>query len=151
MPGRPSALSRRTASDGLISSPGPFRFAFWRPAPTPAMKRVKRWRLVIYTTRRCNPSALPSPRDFRFASPVAGRFNGACPKLTRRRYLERQDCWHIDFGDVHAGTIARRVGQPHDQEAWQSFCGFYPDLIRASSIAALLRPLNRRDACYYAN
>jgi hypothetical protein len=33
------------------------------------------------------------------------------PKLTRRRYPERQDCWHIYFGDVHVGTIARRVGQ----------------------------------------
>jgi len=22
------------------------------------------------------------------------------PKLTRRRYPERQDCWHVYFGDV---------------------------------------------------
>src|SRR6478609_7892724 len=48
------------------------------------------------------------------------------PALTRRRYRERQDCWHIYFGDVHVGTIARRIGQPYDQEAWQWLCGFYP-------------------------
>ena len=47
--------------------------------------------------------------------------------LTRRRYPERQDCWHIYFGDVHVGTIARRDGQPHDQDPWQWLCGFYPD------------------------
>jgi hypothetical protein len=27
------------------------------------------------------------------------------PALTRRRYLERLDCWHVYYGDVHAGTI----------------------------------------------
>ena len=32
------------------------------------------------------------------------------PTLTRRRYPERPDCWHVYYGDVHAGTIARRVG-----------------------------------------
>jgi hypothetical protein len=48
------------------------------------------------------------------------------PALTRRQYPERQDCWHVYFGDVHVGTIARRVGQPHDQDAWQRLCGFYP-------------------------
>jgi hypothetical protein len=48
------------------------------------------------------------------------------PKLTRRRYPERHDCWHVYFGDVHVGTIARRVGQPHDHDPWQWLCGFYP-------------------------
>ena len=48
------------------------------------------------------------------------------PMLTRRRYPERTDCWHIYFGDVHVGTIARRVGQPHDQDPRQWLCGFYP-------------------------
>jgi hypothetical protein len=28
------------------------------------------------------------------------------PALTRRRYAERQDCWHVFYGDVHVGTIA---------------------------------------------
>jgi hypothetical protein len=32
------------------------------------------------------------------------------PALTRRRYPERQDCWHIYFGDDRAGTIAMRAG-----------------------------------------
>ena len=48
------------------------------------------------------------------------------PKLTRRRYPDRTNCWHIYFRDVHVGTIARRVGQPHDQDPWQWLCGFYP-------------------------
>jgi hypothetical protein len=48
-------------------------------------------------------------------------------KLTRRRYPERPDCWHIYYdGDVHAGTIAKRVGNPHDTDPWEWSCGFYP-------------------------
>ena len=48
------------------------------------------------------------------------------PELTRRRYPERQDCWHVYYGDVRVGTIARRVGQPHDEDPWEWLCGFYP-------------------------
>ena len=48
------------------------------------------------------------------------------PQLTHRRYAERLDCWHIYFGDIHVGTIAHRVGHPHDQDPWQWLCGFYP-------------------------
>jgi len=48
-------------------------------------------------------------------------------KLTRRRDPNRkEECWHVYFGDVHVGTIARRVGQPHDEDPWQWLCGFYP-------------------------
>jgi hypothetical protein len=36
------------------------------------------------------------------------------PELTRRRYRERLDCWHIYYGDVHVGTIAVRSGNPSD-------------------------------------
>jgi hypothetical protein len=46
--------------------------------------------------------------------------------LTRRRYPERQDCWHVYHGDVHVGTIARCVGNPGAVERWQWQCGFYP-------------------------
>ena len=46
--------------------------------------------------------------------------------LTRRRYHEHPDCWHVYCGDVHVGTIARRVGQPNAVEGWQWHCGFYP-------------------------
>jgi hypothetical protein len=49
------------------------------------------------------------------------------PKLTRRRYPERQDCWHVHYGDVHVGTIAIRTGVPHDEDPWGWICGFYPD------------------------
>jgi hypothetical protein len=49
------------------------------------------------------------------------------PKLTRRRYPEaREECWHVYYGDVHAGTIAIRVGIPHDEDPWEWACGFYP-------------------------
>jgi hypothetical protein len=48
------------------------------------------------------------------------------PALTRRRYPERPDCWHVYYGDVNVGTIARQVGQPHDEYPWQWLCGFYP-------------------------
>jgi hypothetical protein len=48
------------------------------------------------------------------------------PELTRRRYPERPDCWHVYYGDVHVGTIAIRNGNPHDEEPWEWSCGFYP-------------------------
>jgi hypothetical protein len=48
------------------------------------------------------------------------------PTLTRRRYPERPDCWHVDYGDVRVGTIARRVGNPFDTDPWEWDCGFYP-------------------------
>jgi hypothetical protein len=48
------------------------------------------------------------------------------PALTRRRYPERPDCWHVFFGDVHVGTIARRIGQPLALDQWEWRCGFYP-------------------------
>jgi hypothetical protein len=47
-------------------------------------------------------------------------------KLTRRKDSERQDCWHIYYGDVCAGTIARRTGCPVDVDPWEWGCGFYP-------------------------
>ena len=48
------------------------------------------------------------------------------PTLTRRRYPERPDCWHIFYGDIQAGTVARRVGNPFDTDPWEWNCGFYP-------------------------
>src|SRR6202789_3472538 len=48
------------------------------------------------------------------------------PELTRRRYLERPDCWHVYYGDVRVGTIAKRVGIPFDEDPWGWSCGFYP-------------------------
>jgi hypothetical protein len=48
------------------------------------------------------------------------------PELTRRQNPDRPDCWHIYFGDIHVGTIARCVGNPGAVEKWQWLCGFYP-------------------------
>jgi hypothetical protein len=50
------------------------------------------------------------------------------PELTRRRYPERPDCWHVYYGDVQIGTIARRVGCPIDVDQWEWICGFYPGM-----------------------
>jgi hypothetical protein len=49
------------------------------------------------------------------------------PALTRRRSTDaREECWHIYYGDVHAGTIAIRSGIPYDEDPWEWSCGFYP-------------------------
>jgi hypothetical protein len=70
-------------------------------------------------------SARPTSRAFSF---VTGRprFNGGMPALTCRRSADRADCWHIYYGDVQAGTIAMRTGNPHDTDPWEWSCGFYP-------------------------
>jgi hypothetical protein len=46
--------------------------------------------------------------------------------LTRKLSKDRPDCWLIYFGDVHVGTIARRVGVPVNVDQWGWQCGFYP-------------------------
>jgi hypothetical protein len=49
------------------------------------------------------------------------------PALTRRRsHDHRQECWQIYYGDIHAGTITERVGNPHDTAPWEWRCSFYP-------------------------
>ena len=48
------------------------------------------------------------------------------PTLTRRRYPERPDCWHVFYGDVHVGTIGIRSGVAFDKDQWGWSCGFYP-------------------------
>jgi hypothetical protein len=61
------------------------------------------------------------------------------PILTRRRYPERPDCWHVCYGDICIGTIAVRAGVPVDVDQWGWDCGFYPashDGIREYGTAA---------------
>ena len=48
------------------------------------------------------------------------------PELTRRRYSERPDCWHVYYGDVQVGTIAIRAGVPFAAKQWGWTCSFYP-------------------------
>jgi hypothetical protein len=49
------------------------------------------------------------------------------PELTRRRSTDaREECWHVYYGDVQAGTIAIGSGSPHDEDPWEWHCGFYP-------------------------
>jgi hypothetical protein len=50
------------------------------------------------------------------------------PHLTRRRYPQRQDCWHVYYSDVQIGTIARRTGRPVDDEQFGWHSGFYPGI-----------------------
>jgi hypothetical protein len=48
------------------------------------------------------------------------------PALTRRRDLEAADeCWHVYYGDVRVGTIAKRVGIPPGEDPWGWSCGLY--------------------------
>ncbi len=47
-------------------------------------------------------------------------------KLNRRRDPDRDDCWFIFCGDIHAGTIARANGMPNAQTNWNWSAGFYP-------------------------
>jgi hypothetical protein len=42
-----------------------------------------------------------------------------------RRYPERPDCC-VYYDDVHAGTIAKRIGIPYNEDPWGWSCGFYP-------------------------
>ena len=44
------------------------------------------------------------------------------PELTRKLSNDRVDCWHVYFGDVHVGTIARRAGVPVDVDQWGWAC-----------------------------
>src|SRR5216684_4545654 len=46
--------------------------------------------------------------------------------LPVERMAPRPKCWHIYYGDVHVGTIAERVGNPHDTDPQGCNCGFYP-------------------------
>jgi hypothetical protein len=49
------------------------------------------------------------------------------PALSRRRSKHSpQECWHVYYGDVRVGTIAIRIGIPHDEDPWGWDCGFYP-------------------------
>jgi hypothetical protein len=49
------------------------------------------------------------------------------PEHTRRRYPDaREECWHVYYGEVHAGTLSKRTGNPHDTDPWEWRCGFYP-------------------------
>jgi hypothetical protein len=49
------------------------------------------------------------------------------PVLTRRRDMEAPDeCWHVYYGDVRVGAIAKRAGIPFDEDPWGWACGFYP-------------------------
>ena len=48
-----------------------------------------------------------------------------CP--TRRRDPDADDeCWHIYYGDVMFGTIAKRWAIPLSEDPWGWACGFYP-------------------------
>ena len=68
----------------------------------------------------------PGIRGLKLVRSRSDRALWGMPTLARRRYPERPDCWHIYYGDVRVGTIARRVGNPFDTDPWEWTCGFYP-------------------------
>jgi hypothetical protein len=52
-----------------------------------------------------------------------GRALMRMPELTRRRSTDApEECWHVYYGDVHAGTIAIRSGSPYDEDPWEWTC-----------------------------
>jgi hypothetical protein len=56
------------------------------------------------------------------------------------RYPERPDCWHVYYGDVHVGTIAKRAGIPNHELGWGWACGSIRAAIRTNTATALPRP-----------
>jgi hypothetical protein len=47
--------------------------------------------------------------------------------LTRRRYPDvPEECWHIYFGDIHAGTITERVGRGGWRQSYSDGRPFEP-------------------------
>ena len=38
----------------------------------------------------------------------------------------QDECWHVYYGDVRVGTIAKRIGVPLAEDPWGWACGFYP-------------------------
>jgi hypothetical protein len=47
--------------------------------------------------------------------------------LSRRQDIDVQyESWHVYYGDVRVGTIAKRIGIPPGEDPWGSACGFYP-------------------------
>jgi hypothetical protein len=47
--------------------------------------------------------------------------------LTRRRSPDaREECWHIFYGDIRVGTIAKHSEIPRRQPSWKWSCGFHP-------------------------
>src|SRR5271154_1325213 len=67
------------------------------------------------------------PNPYRLHDGSNCRHNGCMPFLTRRRIPDaHQETWLIYYGDVHAGTLMRSVGNPGAAPRWQWNCGFYP-------------------------
>ena len=78
------------------------------------------------------------------------------PILTRRRYPQRPDCWHIYYGDVCVGAIARRVGNPFDTDPGNGVADSIPAVSPASARATppkrSTRPVatsKRHGWCFY--
>jgi hypothetical protein len=47
--------------------------------------------------------------------------------LTRRRDPQaREESWQVFYGDVRAGRISKRTGNPFGTDSWEWSCGFYP-------------------------
>jgi hypothetical protein len=68
--------------------------------------------------------------------------------LTRRRSNDRHDCWHVYYGDVRVGTIAKRVGIPPGQPPWGWNCGFYPGSEPEEHATGIAETLNQARAAF---
>lgn len=52
------------------------------------------------------------------------------PELTRRRFDDEHEGWHVYFGDVRVGTIRKLAGVPTHGDQWGWSIGFYPGMLR---------------------
>src|SRR3979409_796967 len=67
--------------------------------------------------------------------------------LTRRRSTDApEECWHVYYGEIHAGTIAIRSGIPHDEDPWEWPCGFYPGSHPGEHQSGTAAPRSKRPA-----
>jgi hypothetical protein len=74
------------------------------------------------------------------------------PDLTRRQSPDRSDCWHIYFGNVHVGTIAKANSIPNAEPRWQWLCGFYPGSeMHLSYLRGSARGIRLRMAGFFGN
>jgi hypothetical protein len=69
-------------------------------------------------------------RTLNLAASLLARLAKSCghvrPHCRRSNDHPHEQCWLIYYGDIHAGTISERTGNPYETEPWEWQCGFYP-------------------------
>jgi hypothetical protein len=90
------------------------------------MPTIDKWLRCVSTRNWQCFRFVSNPTCRTICLPVLIALQCGMPKLTRRSAEAREECWHIYYGDVHAGTIAIRIGNPRLEDPWEWHCGFCP-------------------------